>query len=109
MPNVDWQTAYGKLRNDKRQTRWCPAHGRRRGHRAPRQSGRDHARGLATHFHGRRGSHAELATDFLIIYKDYLYKGEKAQIPDITGERLQAECKNAAATAASWDQWAHDK
>ena len=32
----------------------------------------------------------------------------KACVPEITGERLQAELWNSAATAANWGQWEHD-
>ena len=38
-----------------------------------------------------------------------LYCGDQVRVPAVTGEKLLAELRNSAATAASWDQWEHDE
>ena len=58
-------------------------------------------------YRGQDERHAAIAADFLATYKDYLFHGEEAQLKPITGARLLEELRSSAATAASWDQWAH--
>ena len=50
----------------------------------------------------------DATTNFFCKYRDLLYRGKQARVPEITGERLQAELWNSAATAANWGQWEHD-
>ena len=49
----------------------------------------------------------DATTNFFCKYRDLLFRGKQARVPEITGERLQAELWNSAATAANWGQWEH--
>ena len=56
-------------------------------------------------YNGQGNHHIHTVCDFIIKYKDFIYRGETYVVGSITGEQLMREFKHSPATAASWDQW----
>jgi hypothetical protein len=60
-------------------------------------------------YEGNARDHPRLVADFLHTQRAHLFLKEPFMLPAISAERLQKEFTSSAASAASWDQWAHEE
>ena len=58
---------------------------------------------------GNAVDHKLLVAHYLQKYCEHLFIVDEPALPATAGSRLQEEFRQAAASAASWDQWQHDE